>query len=138
MEELRENFDEWRETFECKGMRVNFGKTKLIVNGVEEKTFDSKIDPWGVIETRVMSNSMLCTTCGKYVGPRKIHGYEKESSLFGDFVCKKCGGMVINLKGPDKILCDGAETATKFSYLGDRLNATGKCKTSVTARTRID
>ena len=38
------------------------------------------------------------------------------------------------LKGPDEILCDGI---TKFSYLGDRLNATGGCETAATARTRI-
>ena len=28
MEELRENFDKWREAFESKEMRVNLGKTK--------------------------------------------------------------------------------------------------------------
>ena len=32
MEELRENFDEWREAFERKGMRVNLGKKKLMVS----------------------------------------------------------------------------------------------------------
>ena len=51
MEELRENFDEWREAFESKGMRVNLGKTKLMVSGMAEKTFDSKIDPCGVCGT---------------------------------------------------------------------------------------
>ena len=35
------------------------------------------------------------------------------------------------------MLCDGVKTVTKFSYLGDRLNATGGCVTAVTARTRI-
>ena len=34
MEELRENFDEWREAFESKGVRVNLGKTKLMVSGM--------------------------------------------------------------------------------------------------------
>ena len=48
MEELRENFDEWREAFESKEMRVNLGKTKLMVSGMEEETLDSKIDPCGV------------------------------------------------------------------------------------------
>ena len=48
MEELRENFDEWREAFESKGMRVNLGKTKLMVSGIEKEAFDSKIDPCGV------------------------------------------------------------------------------------------
>ena len=45
MEELREKFDEWREAFESKGMRVNLGKTKLMVSGIEKEAFDSKIDP---------------------------------------------------------------------------------------------
>ena len=73
MEELRENFHEWREAFESKGMKVNFGKTKLMVSRMEVEAFDSKIDPCGVCGTRVMSNSVLCTACGKWV-PHTIHG----------------------------------------------------------------
>ena len=40
--------------------------------------------------------------------------------------------------GPNEIglLCDGVETVTKY-FLGNRLNATGGCETSGTARTRI-
>ena len=58
MKELRENLGEWREAFENKGMRVNLGKTKWMVSGIEEETSDSKIDPCGVCGTRViMSNS---------------------------------------------------------------------------------
>ena len=30
MEKLRVNFDNWKEAFESKGMRVNLGKTKLM------------------------------------------------------------------------------------------------------------
>ena len=67
MEELRENFDEWREAFESKGMRANLGKTKLMVSGMEEEAFDSKVDPCGVCETRVMSSLVLCRACGKWV-----------------------------------------------------------------------
>ena len=67
MEELRENFEKWREAFESTGMRVNLEKTKLMVGGMEEEMFNSKIDPWGVCGTRVTSNSVLCTACGKWV-----------------------------------------------------------------------
>ena len=67
MEELRENFDEWREAFESKGMRVNLRRTKLIVSGMEKETLDSKIDPCRVCGTRVMSNSVLGTACDKWV-----------------------------------------------------------------------
>ena len=70
MEELKENFDEWREAFESKWMRVNLGKTKLMVSWMEEEAFDSKIDPCGVCGTRVMSNSVLCRACGKWVHAR--------------------------------------------------------------------
>ena len=46
--------------------------------------------------------------------------------------------MVKNFKGSaDEKLCDGVETVSKFTYLGDRLNATGGCKMAVTARSRI-
>ena len=50
---------------------------------------------------------------------------------------KKDKSVVKYFKRPDEILCDGVETVIKFSYLGDRLNATGGCETAVTARTRI-
>ena len=43
-----------------------------------------------------------------------------------------------NFKGSaDQKLCDGVETVSKFTYLGDRLNATGGCETAVTAGSRI-
>ena len=69
-EELRENFDEWREAFESKGMRVNLGKTNLLGSGMQKKTFDSKIDPCGMCGTRVTPNLVLCTACGKWVHAR--------------------------------------------------------------------
>ena len=47
-------------------MRVNLEKTKLMESGMEKETFDSKIDPCSVCETKVMSNSVLCTACGKW------------------------------------------------------------------------
>ena len=46
--------------------------------------------------------------------------------------------MIKNFKGPaDEKLYDGVETVSKFTYLGDRLNATGGCETAVTATSRI-
>ena len=65
MEELRENFDEWREAFESKGMRVNLEKTKLMVSGMEEERLGSKIDSCGMSGTRVMFDLVLCTACCK-------------------------------------------------------------------------
>ena len=45
--------------------------------------------------------------------------------------------MVKNFTGPNEIPGDGVETVNKLTYLCDRLNANGGCKTAVTARTRI-
>ena len=65
MEKLRENFDEWREAFESKDLGVNLEKTKLMVSGMEEEAFNTKINPCGMCGTRVTSNAVLCTACGK-------------------------------------------------------------------------
>ena len=138
MEELRENIDEWREADESKGMRVNLEKTKLMVNGMEEETFDSKIDPCGMCGTQRMYNSVLCTACGKWVHARCMD--KKKVAVDGNknFVCKKCRSVVKNFKGPaNEKLCDGVETVSKFTNLGDRFNATGGCEMAVTARSRI-
>ena len=86
IEKLRENFDEWREVFESKGMKVNVGKTKLMVSGMEDKAFDSMIDPCGVCGTRVMSNSVLCTACDKWVHAR-CTDKNKSCSLFKQKFC---------------------------------------------------
>ena len=84
-----------------------------------------------------MSNSVLCTERGKWVHARCTNNKKIAVYLNKNFICRKCRSMVKNFKGPDEILCDGVETVSKFSYLDDRLNATGGCETSVTARTRI-
>ena len=137
LEELRENFDERKEAFESKEMIVNFGKTKLMVSGMKEETFDSKIDPCGVCGTRVMSNSVLCTACGKWVHARCTVKKKVVVYLNKNFVCKQCRSVVKNFNRPNQILCYGVETVSKFSYLGNRLSATGGCETAVISKTRI-
>ena len=118
-------------------MRVNLGKTKLMVSGMEEETFDSKIDCCGVCGTRVMSYSVLCTACGKWVHTKCMNKKKVSVYLNKDFACKKCRSVVKNFKGSDEKLCDSVETVSKFTYLGDRLNATGGCEIAITARSRI-
>ena len=68
-----------------------------------------------------------------------MHGGEKVLVYVNkNFVRKKCRSVVNNFeRSADEKLCDGVETVSKFTYLGDRLNATGGCETAVTARSRI-
>ena len=114
-------------------------KTKLMVSGMEKKAFNCKIDPCGTCGTRVMSNSVLCRACGKWVHARCTEKKKVSVYVSKNFVFKKCRSVVNNFKGSaDEKVCDGVETVSKFTYLGDRLNATGGCETAVTARSRID
>ena len=48
MEGLREKFWKWKEAFESKGLKVNIGKTKVVVSGAEAEVTVSKIDPCGI------------------------------------------------------------------------------------------
>ena len=70
MEGLREKFWKWKEVFERKVLKVNVGKTKVIMNEAEDKVSVSKVDPRGVCGKRVMANSVLCVTCGKWIHGR--------------------------------------------------------------------
>ena len=106
-------------------------KTKLMVSGMEEETFASKIDPCSVCGARVMSNSVLCTAWGKWVHAR-CTDKKVAVSLNKNFVCKnvKCCKKLQGTRWKTVWRC-------KNCYLGDRLNATGGCETAVTARSRI-
>ena len=107
MEELRENFDEWREAFESKGMRVNLGKTKLMVRGMEEETLTVRL-----ILAACVENELCLTRC--YVqhvvsGSTQDALLKKKAAvcLNKNFVCKKCRSVLKNFKGPDEKLSDG-------------------------------
>ena len=61
LEDLRERFQRWRRALEGKGLKVNDGKTKMVVSGTESEITSSKIDPCGVCGKRVGSNAVCCT-----------------------------------------------------------------------------
>ena len=55
MEGLKEKFWKWTEAFESKGLKVNLGKTKVVVSEAEGEKAVSKADPCGICEKRVMA-----------------------------------------------------------------------------------
>ena len=65
LENLRERFQRWRRALEGKGLKVNVGKTKMMMSGTESEITSSKIDPCGVCGKRVGSNAVSCTQCVK-------------------------------------------------------------------------
>ena len=59
---LRDKFLKWKEAVERKCLKVNLGKTKVMVsNGITKDGMSkSKVDPYGVSSLRVKANSVLC------------------------------------------------------------------------------
>ena len=53
------------------------------------------------------------------------------------FVYRRCTDVGNGTEEPVEVLCDEAETVKGFCYLGNRLNASGRCETAVISRVRI-
>ena len=135
LEELREKFQRWRRALEGKGLKVNVGKTKMMVSGTEGEITSSKIDPCGVCGKRVGSNAVCCTQCMKWIHGRCTK-MKMTCSSARDFVCRRCTDVGDGTEEPVDVLCDEVETVKGFCYLGESLNASGGCETAVTSRVR--
>ena len=136
MDGLREKFQKWKDAFECKGLKVNLKKTKVMVSGSEGEVLKSKIDPCGVCGKRVKANSVLCTKCKKWVHGRCTKVKKVTAQMGKDFICSRCEKEAEETNPTEK-LGDDVETVRGFCYLGDRVNASGGCEAAVTARTRF-
>ena len=55
------------------GLKVNLGKTKVMVSSGSTKNgmSKSKVDPCGVCSLRVKANSVLCLLCGEWIHSRR-------------------------------------------------------------------
>ena len=122
IKDLNRRFFNWKGAAECKGLRVNTGKTKVIVSESKRELFKCKIDPCGVCGRRAMANSVLCTKCENWVRGRcaKIKRINAQLATF--FVCSRCRGIIVDFI---EKLCDEVETVNGFYHLGDRLNSSG-------------
>ena len=137
MEELQLKFDRWRGVIEKKGMKVNMGKTKVMVSGEGGERVISSIDPCGVCDKRVKANSVLCIRCQKWVHKRCSGVKGALKKVEGIFKCKRCVHGVNNREEAKTGLNDGIERVESFVYLGDKMNADGGCLSAVTARVRV-
>ena len=62
IEGLRDNFLKWKEALKSKGLKVNLGKTKVMVNsGIRQDGLSkNKVDLCRVCSLRAKANSVLC------------------------------------------------------------------------------
>ena len=111
LSELMEKFRVWKGNIESKGLRVNVGKTKVLVSVHNApKPVDGSKFPCGVCNKGVGINSIKCHACGFWVHKRcsNINGPLKTDT---DFKCKKCRGEVSNASIPDSepVVINGEE-----------------------------
>ena len=115
-------------------MKINLGKTKMMVSGSKGEISKSKVDPCGICGKRVMRNSMMCTVCKKWIHGRCAKVKKVNNILGKSFICSNCINTVTAEQTEE--LCSDLETVDAFSYFGDRINASGECEVAVTARVR--
>ena len=65
IQNLKEKCLKWKEAFECKEIKVNLRKTKVMVNGSKGEVFQSKVDPCAKCGKRVVENLMMRRKCSK-------------------------------------------------------------------------
>ena len=140
LSELLEKFRVWKANLEYKGLRVNVGKTKILVSAHNApKPVDGSKFPCGVCNKGVRINSIKCHVCGFWVHKRcsNIKGPLKADP---DFKCKKCRGEVSNVTIQDikPVVINGEEIekVSSFYYLCDFIGQRGGCFDATTARTR--
>ena len=127
----------WKEAMEKKGLRVNAGKTKVMICGTGLDLLQSSGEyPCAVCRTGVGNNSIYCNGCKLWVH-KKCSGL-KQLTPNPDYRCARCMGNARPIDGrtqsevqvgPDKL-----EVVASFCYLGDMLSAGGGCEMAVTTR----
>ena len=111
MEDLKERFWKWKDALGSKDLKVNIGKTKVMVSRSEGELFKSKLDPCGVCGRRVMVNLVLCTKCGNWVYGICSKIRRVIARLAMHFVCSKCRGIMEGAVDSIEKSCDEVETA---------------------------
>ena len=118
----------WKEAMEEKGLRVNAGKTKIMICGTELDLLQSSGEfPCAVCRTGVGSNSIFCKGCKHWVH-KKCTGL-KRLTEDPDYRCTRCQGRP---QREVQVGSDKLEVVASFCYLGDMLSAAGGCELSTT------
>ena len=129
----------WKEAMEKKELRVNAGKTKVMICGTGLDLLQSSGKyPCAVCRTGVGNNSIYCNGCKLWVH-KKCSGLQRLTPN-PDYRCARCMGNARPIDGrpqsevqvgPDKL-----EVVASFCYLGDMLSAGGGCEMAVTTRVK--
>ena len=136
MQELQKKFESWRVALESRGLRINVGKTKIMVSDGLKKAYKSTIDPCSICGKRVGRNSIRCNTCRLWVHQKcsRVKGCLLKSEE--SFVCEACQKPKENRPPHDDERINAIEMVQSFCYLGDVLQSDGGCDIAVSERVR--
>ena len=132
IEELEILFERWKSGMEQKGLRVNSGKTKVMISK-HKRNPQNKTGkfPCSVCLKGVGRNSILCPACKC--------GLKGQLAKATNFVCSQCSSdAVADRNNEEKVMLTGSnlEVVDKFCYLGDVLDAGGGAELSTVTRVR--
>ena len=98
-EGLKMKLNKWKTEMEAKGLRVNTGKIKIMVSGVNLQTLkDSGKYPCNVCRKGVSSNSIYCAGCSHWVH-KKCSGVIGSLKSNPDCCCSRCKVLLFQLTG---------------------------------------
>jgi len=141
MDELLYRLGEWKKHLEAKGLRVNMGKTKVMISGKDLHSLrDSGKHPCGVCRKGIGRNSILCSGCQLWVH-KKCSGIKGKLTPDPPYKCKRCMGLCRPVDGrPVKqvsLVDSKLDVVESFRYLGDELCPGGGCELATIARSRV-
>jgi hypothetical protein len=140
LQELEGKYIEWKNTLESKGLRVNVGKTKIMIGDGVMPVSKSEIDPCSVCGARVKRNSIRCNRCKFWVHAKCSGVKGSLGKVELTFICKKCAEGNGQVRSVDKenveSVVEGVEIVDNFCYLGDMIQKDGGCDKAVRDRVR--
>mgnify|MGYP007071599789 CR=1 FL=1 len=141
-EELKEKVMRWKECMEAKGLKMNTGKTKVMVSG-KNSGYVERLGKWpcSICGKGVGSNSIRCIGCSGWVHKRCSGVKGLLARAEDTFMCKVCERAE---DGEDSDVNESMdlgngvhlENVRKFCYLGDMLNGGGGANSASVARVR--
>ena len=130
----------WKEAMEKKRLRVNAGKTKVMICGTGlDLLQNSGKFLCAVCRTGVGNSSIYCNSCQIWV--HKKSSELQQLTPNPDYRCARCMGYARPIEGrPQKemqVAPGKLEVVSSFCYLGDMLSAGRGCEIAVTTRVKM-
>ena len=141
LEELQQKLFLWKTNMEEKGLRVNMGKTKVLISGPNLDVLQkSGKYPCAVCLKGVGTNSIFCGGCSSWVH-KKCSGVPGPLKPDPNFRCKRCTGQARPIDGRPltevTVGTEQLEVVPSFCYLGDTLSSGGGCELASITRCRV-